>query len=68
MLTITIVDYQRVFPWGSKPTAPDDSDIAEIVQMDISTISQATSKYIQTPYGTFLLKSFFESLDRLRRW
>ena len=28
--------------------------------MDISTISRvANSKYIQTPYGTFLLKSFF---------
>ncbi len=39
-------------------------DIAEIVQMDISTISRvANSKYVQTPYGTFLLKSFFsESL------
>jgi len=33
--------------------------------MDISTISRvANSKYIQTPYGTFLLKSFFsESLS-----
>ncbi len=40
-------------------------DIAEIVGMDISTISRvANSKYIQTPYGTFLLKSFFsESLS-----
>ncbi|MCH2214260.1 MAG: RNA polymerase factor sigma-54 [Flavobacteriales bacterium] len=40
-------------------------DIAEIVQMDISTISRvANSKYAQTPYGTFLLKSFFsESLS-----
>jgi RNA polymerase sigma-54 factor len=40
-------------------------DIAEIVQMDISTISRvANSKYVQTPYGTFLLKSFFsESLS-----
>ncbi len=35
-------------------------DIAEIVQLDISTISRvASSKYVQTPYGTFLLKSFF---------
>jgi RNA polymerase sigma-54 factor len=33
--------------------------------MDISTISRvANSKYIQTPYGTFLLKEFFsESLS-----
>jgi RNA polymerase sigma-54 factor len=39
-------------------------DIAEIVNMDISTISRvANSKYVQTPYGTFLLKTFFsESL------
>ena len=35
-------------------------DIAEIVNMDISTVSRvANSKYVQTPYGTFLLKSFF---------
>jgi RNA polymerase sigma-54 factor len=40
-------------------------DIAEIVGLDISTISRvANSKYVQTPYGTFLLKSFFsESLQ-----
>jgi RNA polymerase sigma-54 factor len=33
--------------------------------MDISTISRVVnSKYIQTPYGTFLLKTFFsESLS-----
>ncbi|RPG83731.1 MAG: RNA polymerase sigma-54 factor [Crocinitomicaceae bacterium TMED209] len=39
-------------------------DIADVVQMDISTVSRvAKSKYVQTPYGTFLLKSFFsESL------
>ena len=39
-------------------------DIAEIIQMDISTVSRvANSKYIETPYGTKLLKSFFsESL------
>ncbi len=35
-------------------------DIADIVQLDISTISRvANSKYVQTPFGTFLLKSFF---------
>ena len=40
-------------------------DIAEKVNLDISTISRvANSKYVQTPYGTFLLKSFFsESLS-----
>jgi RNA polymerase sigma-54 factor len=40
-------------------------DIADKVGMDISTISRvANSKYVQTPYGTFLLKTFFsESLS-----
>lgn len=35
-------------------------DIAEIIDMDISTVSRvANSKYIDTPFGTFLLKTFF---------
>lgn len=35
-------------------------DIADRVNMDISTISRmANSKYIQTPFGTYLLKYFF---------
>ncbi|MBK7311758.1 MAG: RNA polymerase factor sigma-54 [Sphingobacteriaceae bacterium] len=35
-------------------------DIATKVEMDISTVSRmANSKYAQTPYGTFLLKTFF---------
>ncbi|MFN3530570.1 MAG: RNA polymerase factor sigma-54 [Bacteroidia bacterium] len=35
-------------------------DIAEKVNLDISTISRvANSKYVQTEFGTFLLKSFF---------
>ncbi len=35
-------------------------DIADKIDMDISTVSRvASSKYIQTPYGTFLLKTFF---------
>lgn len=40
-------------------------DIAEKVGLDISTISRvANSKYVQTAFGTFLLKSFFsESLS-----
>lgn len=40
-------------------------DIAERVGLDISTISRvANSKYVQTNYGTFLLKFFFsESLS-----
>ncbi|MBE9492073.1 MAG: RNA polymerase factor sigma-54 [Bacteroidetes bacterium] len=40
-------------------------DIAEKVNLDISTISRvANSKYVQSPFGTFFLKSFFsESLQ-----
>jgi RNA polymerase sigma-54 factor len=35
-------------------------DIADKLDMDISTISRATrSKYVDTPYGIFELKSFF---------
>ena len=41
-------------------------DIAEKVNLDISTISRvANSKYVQTPFGTFLIKSFFsESMQK----
>jgi len=35
-------------------------DIAEKINMDISTVSRvANSKFVQTPYGTFSLKEFF---------
>lgn len=35
-------------------------DIAKRIDMDISTVSRVVnSKYVSTPYGTFLLKSFF---------
>ncbi|MGB0869877.1 MAG: RNA polymerase factor sigma-54 [Flavobacteriales bacterium] len=35
-------------------------DIAEVINMDISTVSRvANSKYILTPYGTKLVKEFF---------
>ncbi|MEW6469199.1 MAG: RNA polymerase factor sigma-54 [Bacteroidota bacterium] len=35
-------------------------DVSEKVGLDISTISRVSnSKYVQTPFGTFLLKSFF---------
>ncbi len=35
-------------------------DIAERIDMDISTVSRvANSKYVQTEFGTYLLKSFF---------
>ncbi len=41
-------------------------DIADMVGLDVSTISRvANSKYVQTPFGTFLLKTFFsESLQK----
>jgi RNA polymerase sigma-54 factor len=41
-------------------------DIADLVGLDISTISRvANSKYVETPFGTFLLKSFFsESMQK----
>ena len=41
-------------------------DIAERIGMDISTVSRvANSKYVQTDFGTFLLKSFFsESMTK----
>jgi len=40
-------------------------DVADMVNMDISTISRvANSKYVQTSFGTFLIKTFFsESLS-----
>jgi len=35
-------------------------DVADKIGLDISTVSRvANSKYVQTPYGTFLLKFFF---------
>ncbi len=64
MLTMrAIMEYQRdYFQTGDegklKPMIL--KDIAESVGLDISTISRVVnSKYVQTPYGTFSLKSFF---------
>lgn len=35
-------------------------DIADKIDMDISTVSRvASNKFVQTPYGTFLIKTFF---------
>src|SRR5690606_25215772 len=35
-------------------------DIAEEIEMDVSTVSRvANSKYVDTPYGTKLIKEFF---------
>lgn len=63
----TIMEFQEAYFLSGDETKLRPmilKDIAEIVEMDISTISRvANSKYVQTPYGTFLLKTFFsESL------
>jgi len=62
-----IVEYQKEYFLTGDETKLKPmilKDIAEIVKMDISTISRvANSKYVQTQFGTFLLKTFFsESL------
>ncbi len=62
-----ILDYQKEYFLSGDETKIKPmilKDIAEIVQLDISTVSRvANSKYVQTPFGTFLLKTFFsESL------
>lgn len=58
-----IVNYQRAYFLSGDERMMRPmilKDIADIVQMDISTISRvASNKYIQTPYGTFLIKTFF---------
>lgn len=62
-----IVDYQREYFASGDETKLRPmilKDIADIIHMDISTVSRVSnSKYIQTPYGTFSVKYFFsESL------
>lgn len=58
-----IMEYQReYFLTGNEAMLKPMilKDISDIVDLDISTISRvANSKYVQTPYGIFLLKSFF---------
>ena len=63
-----IMNYQKDFFHSGDETKLKPmilKDIAEIVNMDISTISRvANSKHVSTPYGTYLLKYFFsESLS-----
>jgi len=63
-----IMNYQREYFLEGDETLLKPmilKDIAEIVHLDISTISRVVnSKYVQTPFGTFLLKNFFsESLS-----
>jgi RNA polymerase sigma-54 factor len=64
----TIMEYQReFFLTGDETTLKPMilKDIADIVQMDISTVSRvANSKFVQTNYGIYSLKYFFsESLS-----
>jgi RNA polymerase sigma-54 factor len=63
-----IVDYQHEYFLSGDDTDLRPmilKDIADVVEMDISTISRvANSKYVQTPYGIMSLKYFFsESLS-----
>lgn len=59
----TIMDYQeQFFLTGNESSLKPMilKDIADKIGMDISTVSRvANSKYVQTEYGTFLLKYFF---------
>ncbi|GAA0532019.1 RNA polymerase factor sigma-54 [Chitinophaga japonensis] len=64
----SIMDYQREFFLTGDETTMKPmilKDIADITQLDISTVSRvANSKYVQTEFGTFKLKFFFsESLS-----
>lgn len=58
-----IMDYQKEYFLSGDETKLKPmilKDISEIVGLDISTISRvASSKYVQTPFGTLKLKSFF---------
>ncbi|MEJ2538253.1 MAG: RNA polymerase sigma-54 factor, partial [Calditrichia bacterium] len=65
-----IVDLQKDFfekgPEHIKPMIM--KDVAEVIEMDISTVSRVVNgKYVQTDYGVFELKYFFnegmETLD-----
>ena len=63
-----IINYQHTYFLDGDETKLKPmilKDIADIIGLDISTVSRvANSKYIETPFGTFLLKSFFsESLS-----
>ena len=68
MITMkAILDFQReFFVTGDEAKLRPMilKDIAEMIDMDISTISRvANSKHVSNPYGTYLLKYFFsESL------
>lgn len=58
-----IMEYQKEFFLSGDETSLRPmilKDIADMVGLDISTISRvANSKYVDTPYGTKLIKEFF---------
>lgn len=63
-----IMDFQEEFFLTGDETSLKPmilKDIAEITNLDVSTVSRvANSKYVQTEFGTYLLKYFFsESLQ-----
>ena len=66
-----IMDYQHEYFLSGDETRLRPmilKDIASVVKLDISTVSRvANSKYVQTPFGTFLLKTFFsESMQNTK--
>ena len=66
-----IMDYQKDYFLTGDETRLKPmilKDIAITINMDISTVSRVVnSKYVQTPFGTFLLKSFFsESMQNTK--
>ena len=58
-----IIEYQKAYFLDGDETKMRPmilKDIADMVGLDISTISRvANSKYVETPYGTKLIKDFF---------
>jgi RNA polymerase sigma-54 factor len=67
----TIMEYQEEYFMTGDETKLKPmilKDIATRINMDISTVSRvANSKYVQTPFGTFPLKSFFsESMQNTK--
>ncbi len=66
-----IMDYQKEYFLTGDETKLKPmilKDIATVINMDISTVSRvANSKYVQTPFGTLQLKSFFsESMQNTK--
>ncbi len=58
-----ILEYQKEFFLSGDETKLKPmilKDIADRIGLDISTVSRvANSKYVDTPYGTYLIKNFF---------